>query len=380
MSVCKFIMRIFMMFLMVASFFAPSLFAARDFRDVDFGYFDNYMNGNYRQPPFIQRLMGIAKSIKTMSEIMTAAGMHVEAMPQAAKDKLQKSYDKLVTMLDKEDDIYGKMIARGLAGEDWKVLQDEPIESPIQGLSVGALIRVSRACSNVLGKRVENDIDRVVGGLWDSIINSLVSCWNMIVYPLFNNGQEPFSVKQLVGWETLVNAAFDDIERLLKDGIKELSRGQDMTLRATGAENSASDQVALNSWRIVFDGFVRQFDFIILQIDKHIQHYEDEEIVTFYAAEIKNRLQETNQLLAKCNSLKDLNDRLSSQKGLLSALKKNIFNLFERLLDHIKVISGGAQGNVENASGSSSSRRNGLSSSSSSDDDDDFPSRFRSNL
>ncbi len=359
---------------------------------------DDLFQSLYRMPRMGKTLERI-NVLKQLPELINDADNRISALrtslsdgslPNDKKADLQNQLNgwqdnrRALYELLKKDDKYGRAIARGLAGDDWKALEDERIANVWEGVQLGALMRVSRACSDVLSKRIENTIDRVVGGSWDFFIGRLVRGFEIINEGLLHSGQSPFDVKTLKGWQDLVKTSFDDIERLLKDGFKDSLRGHDMSLRDAEQEvdnegGAIEGDSVLNAWMILINGYVRQFDYVVSRIDKHLDYYDEDDVAAFYAKEIKQRLLEVIKLLTQGKSLKEFDSFLDSNKSLIMALRKNIYNLFNRL---IELVDENKSASPLSNSFSSSNRggmrmgrdegRGGLGS-----DDDAFPGSFR---
>jgi hypothetical protein len=281
----------------------------------------------------------------------------------------------------KNDDKYGRAIACGLAGDD--TFKDERIADVWEGVQLGALMRVSRACSDALSKRIENTIDRVIGGTWDFFIGKLVRGFEILDEDLMHGGEAPFNVQTLKGWQDLIKVSFDDIEKLLKDGLKDSLRGHDMSLRDPDQEAEEENQQVpvINAWLILINGYARQFDYVVTRIDKHLTYYDEEDLVVFYGKEIKQRLLEVVQLLAQGKSLKEFDASIDSNKALMVALRKNVLNLFTRLIelvDDTKSKSPLSNGFSSSSRGSLRSGRDDARNSLGSSEDDSFPGSFRS--
>jgi hypothetical protein len=230
-----------------------------------------------------------------------------------------------------DESMYGNAIASGLAGKDYlKVIEDQHITSLSQGFLIGMATRTAGVFGDVLSKRIEGAIDRIVGGVWDAIF---VDGWNNMRDLLLHDGNKPFVNRQLKGWRDLVFSSFNDIERLLKDGIRDSLRGRDMTLRENDADATPEEKVTLSAWIILIGGYIRQFDYIIFNIEKCLPYYQEDDFVVFYAKELQTRLLETEQILAQCKSIRELDNLIDSNKALISALNKNVINLFSRLME-----------------------------------------------
>lgn len=288
------------------------------------------------------------------------------------RDALVLLRNKMINALNNDNE-YGRAIAMGLAGDDWKAIQGENIQSIGEGIKLGGLMRVSRACSDVLGKRIENSIDYVLGGAWDALLNSMINGWNITYEGLFHSGEEPFTLRQIRGWQDMIKVTIDDLERLLKDGLRDSLRGHDMTLRT--AQDEEVSELQLNAWRLLVSGYIRQFDYVISCIDRSVKYYEGHnDVVQFYAQELKLRILEINQLLSQSSSLKELDAFLDSNKALVPALRKNILNLFARLIEAIEPVTFSAATSTRRTMPSDSNTRSNARNST---DEEEFPNSYR---
>lgn len=344
----------------------------------------------------INRSTEISKPLQRIKELRAIPGAvgqiddQIRALDIRRRDLTDKEAEPIIQQINawkeakldlldilKADSKYGKAIAFGLSGNDSKMLQGIRVESVAEGVKLGTSIRISRACSDVLGKRIENSIDRVLGGTWDTIISAIVDSWNAMWEAVFHGSGEPFTMKQIKGWQDLIKASFEDIGRLLKDGLKDSLRGHDMTLRQVQADDEVVEEAeeVINAWHILVNGYVRQFDYVVRQLDKHLIYYNGDEMVGFYVEEIKRQLLETNKLLTHGSTLKELDALLDSNKTLIPALQKNILNLFTRLLDLIEPPASSSRSANSSSASSDSSRKSSMGRSGY--DDEGVPRSFR---
>jgi len=314
--------------------------------------------GLYRNSRGYQRLEELEKISQEFAKLPQnpAEDTGLQALQRAA---LKKELERWQIT----DDKFGRAVASGLAGDDWKALEDERIENIWEGIQLGGALRVSRACSNVLSKKIEATAGRVLGGSWDFFINKLIDGFESLSELLLHGGKGPFEIRQVEGLALLVKNSFEDLERLLRDGLKDSLRGRDMTLRTQEDEGVVDAAVVkeqkLNAWLFLIGGYNRQFEFLISYFEEHAEYYKDgDKIILFYEEEIKVRIRETIQLLSACKSLKDFDMVLDSNKSLVSALKKNILNLFDRLIELVKP----QQDNFNQASGALAASKSSRSS------------------
>lgn len=327
--------------------------------------------------PQLNRFQQNMKAFKSIDQALKDLGIDPSKIDADTITTLPKDVQSMLKLREKilnalsGDSIYGRVIAMGLAGSDGQLLKDECISGVAEGIELGTLMRVSRACSNVLSKRIESGIDRLFGSTWDAIVSFIAGVFQGAKEHVFHGGIKPFDPKHIKGWHELVKVSFDDLERLLKDGLKDSMRGHDMTLRTQ--ENTEEDEDSFNAWQILAFGYIRQFDYVAMQIEKSIGYYESEALICFYAQELKQRLLEVTQLLSQSSSLKKMDELLDSNKSLIPALRKNILNLFTRLVESVE-LHGNSSSQTINRS-LSSKMDNGDS-----DKKDMFPKQFHHNM
>ncbi len=294
------------------------------------------------------RLMGKFQTISYLDERIA------ELVNQPDKRAL---YDELVEHRNAllSPSALGTVLARGLAGSQWEdVLYNKPIKNPVQGLVDGLTARGSQALGDVLGNRMKQTAEDVVGGAWDHVWGMIVDVWNIICSDLFHDGKEAFKQEFLDGLQKVIRQSFDDIERMMKDGLKDSLRGRDMTLRkfdfGSGQkdddviddekkeESNSSDEnkIAYNAWEDLFVGYAAQFDRFIQEIERRSDYYDDDAMIVFYSQQIKKRLLDFSNVLLRVKSLHDLSVAFDSNKAIIPAIKKNIDNMFKRLQDEIK--------------------------------------------
>ncbi len=301
-----------------------------------------------------RRLM-YADELKAAFDIVKRAQAQYNNAASGEKVAAQKFLDHCnqhLQALLKNDDKFGRAIASGFAGKDWEALRDERVENVWEGAKLGALIRLSSACGNVFGKRMENTVEHVVGGSFDTVINAFLDGWNAVREVLFHGGAQPFKEEQIKGWFELSKVSFEDIERQLRDGLKDSMRGADMTLRQPSTNGEEIILQTINPWQLLIMGYIRQFEYIAQQIEKHLEYYDEDDMIVFYGREIKLRLVEFSGLLMQTQSLKSLDTLLDANKQFVPAMRKNIGNLFARLLELVKARAA-SLGKVNTASTSS---------------------------
>lgn len=268
---------------------------------------------------------------------------------------------------------YGRAIAMGLAGNNWKAIQDEDIQSPVEGAVVGVFMSGSK----VLSKHLENSLEDVVGGTWDGVMHLIKSCFTSARDWFLYDGEHPFDSKTLKAWQGIIDASFKDLERVLKDGLKDSVRGLDTTLRASDqaepGQEGTEQEAPLKAWDLLAESYIRQFDFLITRIDQHIKYYDENNITYFLAQELKTQLVGVNKLLSKSSTLKELDAYLDSNKTLIPAFRQNISNVLTRLIDSVEPRPVNSTSNTR----TTASRDFGGRSEGRFRDDDDFPTSMR---
>ncbi len=244
-----------------------------------------------------------------------------------AANRLKGDLAGQVEELAKSDSQLGLALAIGLGGQE---LQYESFPTYGKGLSTGMMMLTARGVADAMRDPIKNAVGKVVGGGLDFAIDQLVAIINSVREELFHGGHKPFVVEQLQGWQTLVRGCLEDVRQLLDKNSLSSMRGLDKTLR--DVDGSGDEKQELLAWKILVLGYARQFDYCIIQIDKRVGYYNVDDATVFYAHEIKQRLLEMESILLHCSTLKDLDASLDSNKVLISAMQKNVDNLFMRLI------------------------------------------------
>jgi hypothetical protein len=240
---------------------------------------------------------------------------------------LENDVAQQIKELAKSDNSWGLALAIGLGGQE---LQFESFPTVGKGLSTGMMMLTARGVADAMRDPIKNAVGKVVGGGLDFAIDQLVAIVNAVREKLFHGGHKPFVVDQLQGWQTLVRGSLEDVRQLLDKNSFASMRGLDKTLR--DADAGGDEKQELLAWKILVLGYARQFDYCIIQIDKRVGYYNIDDAVVFYAREIKQRLLEMEAILLHCSTLKELDASLDSNKVLISAMQKNVDNLFMRLI------------------------------------------------
>lgn len=291
----------------------------------------------------------------------------------------------------------GTLIARGIAGQNWEFLDDVPIDNVAGGLLNGVTVRASKALGDVLGDRIAFTLERTIGESTDLFINRFLEYFKSFYRFLFHNSQEPFTIERVKAWQELIRDSFEDIEKIMKDGLKDSLRSSHDVLRQFDVEKDQknakrdADENALenltaqlqgltidqeieqrSAWADLTIGYASLFGRFVEEIDRCIGYYDEGALEIFFAKQIKERLLKFGCILLKTGSLKDLDAALDSNKALIPAFKRTIDNLFKRLLDSItpRTYTSG-----HNAGGDRKGMRR-KPALDNDDDDDDFPQPF----
>lgn len=224
----------------------------------------------------------------------------------------------------------GRIVAIGIANQD---LGDSNIDGIGDGIWKGILANTSKALGEVVSDKAKGTIEHVLGGTWDFTVDSLVSGFNEINLSVFHNGKKPFSEQLINGWFELASGTLRDIEQILKDYLKESSRGHDKTLRQFDGGEQKVEEVA-NGWRDLIAGHVEVFDDIINDIEQRKEYYGDEnDPIVRFANQIQKRLLKFRHLLAAAKTIKDLDAALDSNRSIVDALRSDLDRLFKHLTD-----------------------------------------------
>ncbi len=287
-----------------------------------------------------------------------------------------KAYENCTEMLEaaitKQDPI-GIAIARGLAGGAWEAIKDQPVSSISDGVMLGGALLISTKCSDAFGKRIANTVDRVIGGTWDWCINGLINAWHALGELVFPDAAKPFDFKTLGIWQDFIKIMFNDIEKFLKEGLKDSLRGKDSTLRKVD-EAAADDAQTMNVWRMLIEGYARQIDFFVSTIDQNIAATQGawvaESNVVFFAQELRRRLLEFQAIITKAKTLKEFDALIDSNKSLITGYRCNIESLLQRLIASID------QPVSTTDASASNNKPNRMSNRSVDDDDNKLPGSF----
>lgn len=240
---------------------------------------------------------------------------------------------------------YAELLARGIAGEDWEMLDGVKADGAMDGIGKGLAVRTARVFGNAVGEKLQDTMKAGIGGIWDWIIDRTKDGYRFI----FHDANKPFTRQEIEnGWRPLIISTLNDLSAMLRDGLRDISRSQtDMSLRQPAEPDSkdlkdAKDPAIIkvdsliqqpmdSFWTVFINGYVEQFDYLAKLMEERKDYYDEDDIIVFYADQIKRRLLELKDLLLKAKSLKDLDAMLGSNKSLIVAERNNIDSLLVRL-------------------------------------------------
>jgi hypothetical protein len=245
------------------------------------------------------------------------------------KQNLELIKAKFARMTSTDGSPMGTLIARGLVGEDLDVLEDMDIKSISDGVWAGVTTRTARACGDVISDKIKGTAQTVIGGAWDSVLDTMLGWWNGAITVLFNDSKKPFSPAEVTGWKALVKGTFEDIQKILKEGPKESLQGHGMVLRSFDDLTVVEDKNSV--WEVFIKGYIDQFDYIIFIIEQRKQYYSSDDPAVHYATSVQETLATFKNLLQSTKTIKDLDDRFDSNKCIIPGWSRYLENLFDRL-------------------------------------------------
>lgn len=223
----------------------------------------------------------------------------------------------------------GIFLAKMFAGPD-KV--NNISEDEISGIGSGLLHGLAIPAGSVMSGKAKDTINTYVGGLWDFIFAKLGDFGNMVRNFVFHDRNEPFDPQKLVGWQKMILMAYDDIDNMLRNGLRDSTRSLDSISRQFDDNNTElQSKKEIDMWASLASGYAEQFSYFITLFEKQQKYYDEDDIVVFYSNQICQMLQTTCKLLTSSRSLKDLDTKLESQRTIIPAIRKNLCNLFDQL-------------------------------------------------
>lgn len=314
-----------------------------------------------------------AQAIDNNADAIAQAQAAVVAA-QARHAVLQAQYQNALQTYAHETHVgYGQLIARGIAGKDYEVVVDADVTSLADGIGKGLCVKTARAVGDVFDEKIRGTINHIFGGTWDIALGTVLDAWNSLCSYLFHDSCEPFNDLELSEWHTIILASIEDLEKAVSNSLRESTRGQDMTPRAKSlmqaGDSSAQDELAETPWQVFVATYAEQFLYFIEQLELRKDYYSEKHHAHFYIDQIKKRLLGFIEIL-NAKTVKEVDAKLDSNRYMLTAIKKNIDNLFKRLISDVKPRSYSVTKDAVNQSKTSNSSKNNYSSA---NDDMGFP-------
>lgn len=210
-------------------------------------------------------------------------------------------------------------------------------EDEISGVWTGLAQGLAVPAGEVMKGKAKETINTYVGGLWDFIFAKLGNFASMVLNVLCHDSNEPFDPQKLLGWQKMILMAYDDIDNMLRNGLRDSTRSLDSVSRQFD-DNNTEVQVKkeIDMWASLAGGYAEQFAYFITLFENRREYYEEDDIVVFYSNQICQMLQTTCKLLMNSKSLKDLDSKLESQRTIIPSIRKNLCNLFDQLVAEVK--------------------------------------------
>ncbi len=260
---------------------------------------------------------------------------------QGITDIEKNRITKLLAQLDAEADKkigeegfnqkLGKVMLQGLAGKDGWLYRDTEVATALDGLKLGLAVSAAQATSNVVAKHVGTAADTLLGGFLDNLVIKIMQCWTLISDGLLHDGHRAFNSVEVKGLSIMVDRTFADLHTMVNNGLKDMFRGSDMTLRL--AEDQQETNHRTLGWRMLVGAYIRQIDYIIKIIELRLPYYDENDQIVFYAEEIVRCLEDVKRIISDVKNIREFDERLDSNKSIVNAIKSNIANLFARVLE-----------------------------------------------
>lgn len=232
-----------------------------------------------------------------------------------------------------QDNPTARAIIAGIAGQNARFLAGVNVDKWYEGLGYGVTFAIAQGAGNAIQNSVKSATGRIIGEPIEAAAGKVMEWLTALYYNLVHNGVRPYDTKKILGTSNLVNVTFEDLGAMLRDGFKDATRAADVTLRSL--DDAKDTNKRQTGWSMLVGGYIRQFDIILGELDRNVEHYPKDSTVAIYVTEIKERIGEVQQLLAASKTLRELDDLIDANKGLITALRKNIKNLFDRLIEQI---------------------------------------------
>ncbi len=321
-----------------------------------------------------QNMITTIRDIEKLQELELDTESLIAKKPTSKELRAVSEHDKDVTGRLEDlvrnartlDDPTARAIISGIAGNQAKSLTGISVDTWYKGLGYGVTFAVAQGAGNAIQNSVKLATGRIIGEPIEACAGKVMEWLTALYYNLVHNGVRPYDTKKILGTSNLINVTFEDLAAMLRDGLKDVSRAADVTLRSL--DDNQDTKKRQTGWSMLIGGYIRQFDIIMGELDRNVEHYPEDSTVVIYVHEIKERVFEVKQLLAASKTIRELDDLIDANKGLITALRKNIKNLFDRLVEQIDPGK-----KVTMMSTSEPSRNKGYGKY---DDDDAFPHAY----
>jgi hypothetical protein len=216
--------------------------------------------------------------------------------------------------------------------------------SGFKGLWTELKYRGRYAIGEVVETHVKTNADKTIGRGMDYIVDYILNIMSKFWQWAYHDSKKPFTIRLVQGWHNLVNGIFDDINRMLRDDLREKSRSCDTTMRhvddSAQVKQQEQDNKIISIWRMLISCYMEEFDYLVMQLSKYKAYYDQDDITVFYATQIQKQLLRCRSLLTKAQSLHDLDTFVDSNKAMVDAVKNSLDNLFTRLAEQLDIDNG----------------------------------------
>lgn len=256
-------------------------------------------------------------------------------------EKLAATLDRMAT--GTREMTPSQILFKGLAGEDFYNVDD--IDGVQDAFVKGSLCVVSREVSEFVRQKTRVIFQDKLGVLFDGAINGISDAFERCREFFFHDGFRPFEEEKLIAWQAFVKTLFDDIDKVVKDGLKDVGRAYDQTARTTNIDGDGmgddtgvigQEPAPVKIWSDLFQGYVMQYTFFIMALEDRKGYYEQDSFEIFFATQIQERMRQFCQVLLRVQTVTDMDNYLGVNKAIISAYRTNIDNLFTQLQQQIK--------------------------------------------
>lgn len=280
----------------------------------------------------LMKLEGMRQKNAAILECQRERARIAQADPAYLQNQRYKDLTAELELLTKKDNPVGAVIARGLAGADWEALEDITISSPAEGFWQGVTIRTSRALGDIVAKKVESTVDRILGSAWDAALDKITEYARDASSLLLHNSKDPFTPEELKIWSEIIGSCLDGFAKLIRGRVEFESRSKDMNSRAFDSE----DQSAVNQDQVICDRllchYAAQCDYYAQMIEKRKGYYKEDAEIVFIADQLKDWLTEFKTIVLSIKSLKEVAAKFGPNNNMITETGNNIKKLFDKLV------------------------------------------------